>query len=90
MLRRIIDFSKLTDQLLSLLNEKFPEGIDDDAVFSIENSKGERLSVVEVRDEENIFLVKVNAKMEAAMEDFDEDVGEPEPDEVIGDGELDD
>jgi DNA-directed RNA polymerase subunit delta len=73
MIRRIIDYSKLTDEVLSLLSIKFPEGIDEDAIFTIENSKGERLRVVEVRDEESIFLVKVSTKMEAAIENFEED-----------------
>lgn len=73
MLRRIVDFAKLTDEVLSLLVEKFPEGIDEDEIFSIQNAKGELIRVVEVRDEENIFLVKVSSRMEAAMEDFEEE-----------------
>ena len=83
MLRRIIDFAKLTDEVIALLVQKYPEGIDEDDIFSIQNGQGHFIRVVEVKDESNIYLVKVSSKLDEVMEDFDEDeLGSADPDEL--------
>jgi len=73
MKRIIVDFKKLTPEILSMLVEKYPDGYDDDAVISFRNAANELVEAVEVRTEETIYLVKVSSKLENSMANFDED-----------------
>lgn len=73
MKRVIVDFKKLTPEILSLLVEKYPFGYDDDDIISFKNTKGELVEAVEVRSESDIYLVKVSAKLVNTMANFDED-----------------
>lgn len=73
MKRIIVDFKKLTPEILSLLVEKYPYGYDDDDIIKFKNLKGELIEAVEVRSEEDIYLVKVSSKLVNTMANFDED-----------------
>lgn len=73
MKRIIVDFKKLTPEILSLLVEKYPDSYDDDAVIKFKNAKNETVEAVEVRTEDTIYLVKVSAKLEVSMANYDED-----------------
>lgn len=73
MKRIIVDFKKLTPEILKLLVEKYPDGYDDLNIISFKNAKGETVEAVEVRTEETIYLVKVSTKLERTMEKYDED-----------------
>ncbi|MFC6860859.1 hypothetical protein [Zunongwangia atlantica] len=73
MKRVIVDFKKLTPEILSLLVEKYPDGYDDDHIISFKNAKGETVDAVEVRTEDAIYLVKVSTRLENTMANFDED-----------------
>ena len=73
MKRVIVDFKKLTPEILSLLVEKYPYGYDDDDIITFKNTKGELIEAVEVRSESDIYLVKVSAKLVNTMANFDED-----------------
>lgn len=73
MKRIIVDFKKLTPEILSLLVEKYPDGYDDDHVITFKNAKNERIEAVEVRTEDSIYLVKVSSRLEVSMANFDED-----------------
>lgn len=73
MKRIIVDFKKLTPEILSLLVEKYPDGYDDVHVISFKNAKNEKIKAVEVRTEDTIYLVKVSQKLETSMENFDEE-----------------
>jgi hypothetical protein len=81
MKRIILDYSKLTDEVLDLLVEKFPDGYDYDDVISFKNIKGEIVEAVEVKTDDTIYLVKVSAKLENSMEDHDSDDDEVDDDE---------
>ena len=78
MRRVIVEFKKLNDEIMNLLVEKFPYGYDDDDIITFKNTLGEQIEAVEVRTEDTIYLVKVGKRLQAAMEDFEED----EDDEV--------
>jgi hypothetical protein len=78
MKRVIVDFKKLTPEILSLLVEKYPFGYDDEDIISFKNLKGEIVEAVEVRNEEDIYLVKVSSKLVNSMANFIEDDYEPE------------
>jgi len=78
MKRVIVDYKKLTPEILSLLVEKYPDGYDDKHIITFKNSKNEKIEAVEVRTEDTIYLVKISAKLEVSMADFDEDDYEDE------------
>lgn len=73
MKRIIVDFKKLTPEIVSLLVEKYPDGYDDDQVITFKNAKNETVEAVEVRTEDTVFLVKVSSHLETTMANFDED-----------------
>nr|WP_321221901.1 hypothetical protein [uncultured Psychroserpens sp.] len=71
--RVIVDFKKLTPEILALLVEKYPDGYDDDNIISFKNAKNETVEAVEVITEDTKYLVKVSTKLELTMENYDED-----------------
>lgn len=73
MKRIIVDYSKLTNEILTLLVEKFPDGYDDSNIIRFRNAKDEMIEAVEVRTEDTIYLVKVSTKLASRIENFDED-----------------
>ncbi len=73
MKRVIVDFKKLTPEILSLLVEKYPYGYDDDDIIRFSNSRNEKIEAVEVRTEDSIYLVKVSSKLVDYMASFDLD-----------------
>ncbi|MBK5192276.1 MAG: hypothetical protein JJE07_03535 [Flavobacteriaceae bacterium] len=73
MKRVIVDYKKLTPEILSLLVEKYPDGYDDDQIISFRNAKNEKIEAVEVRTEDSIYLVKISTRLENTMANYDED-----------------
>ncbi len=73
MRRIIVDYAKLTGDILNLLVEKFPDGYDDSDIIRFRNAQNELIEAVEVRTEDTIYLVKVSTKLASRMEKFDED-----------------
>ncbi|MEN9489168.1 MAG: hypothetical protein RL494_1433 [Bacteroidota bacterium] len=73
MKRVIVDYSKLTGEILNLLVEKFPDGYDDSNIIRFKNAKNETIEAVEVRTEDTIFLVKISTKLSDRIINYDED-----------------
>ncbi|WP_423818941.1 hypothetical protein V5739_15615 [Salinimicrobium sp. TIG7-5_MAKvit] len=73
MKRIIVDYKKLTPEILGLLVEKYPDGYDDDQIISFKNAKNETVEAVEVRTEDSIYLVKVSTRLENSMANYDEE-----------------
>lgn len=73
MKRIIVDYAKLTGDILNLLVEKFPEGYDDSDIIRFRNAQNELVEAVEVRTEDTIYLVKVSTKLASRMEKFEEE-----------------
>ena len=71
--RVIVDFKKLTPEVLKLLVERYPDGYDDRNIIYFRNDQGERIEAVEVLTEDTKYLVKISAKLEYTMENYDED-----------------
>ncbi|SMC36373.1 hypothetical protein [Cellulophaga tyrosinoxydans] len=98
--RVIVDFKKLTPEVLKLLVEKYPDGYDDLNIISFKNAQGERIEAVEVTTEDTKYLVKISAKLETTMANYDEDDYEDfddddpdaivDPDIIPEDGDMDD
>jgi hypothetical protein len=80
MKRVIVDYAKLTNEILNLLVERFPDGYDDSDIIRFRNAKNELIEAVEVRTEDTIYLVKVSTKLADRIENYDED---DEIDDVI-------
>ena len=73
MKRIIVDYSKLTNEILNLLVERFPDGYDDSNIIRFKNAQNELIEAVEVRTEDTIYLVKVSTKLASRLEKFDDD-----------------
>ncbi len=73
MRRVIVDYAKLTSDILNLLVEKFPDGYDDSDIIRFRNAQNELVEAVEVRTEDTIYLVKVSTKLATRMEKFEDE-----------------
>ncbi|MBT6882042.1 MAG: hypothetical protein HOA34_06485 [Flavobacterium sp.] len=73
MKRVIVDYSKLTINILNILIEKYPDGYDHTNIIKFKNSKAETISAVEVKTDDTIYLVKISSQLEKTMEDFLDD-----------------
>lgn len=71
--RVIVDFRKLTPEILALLVEKYPDGYDDDNIITFKNANNEIVEAVEVTTKDTKYLVKVSTKLQVTMENYDED-----------------
>ena len=84
--RIIVDFKKLTPEILGMLVEKYPDGYDDDHVITFKNANNETIEAVEVITDDTKYLVKVSTKLEVTMENYDEedyeDYDDDDPDAV--------
>ncbi|SFR34668.1 hypothetical protein SAMN04490243_0867 [Robiginitalea myxolifaciens] len=91
--RVIVDFKKLTPEVLRLLVEEYPDGYDDADIISFRNAQGERIEAVEVLTEDTKYLVKISAKLEHTMANYDEedyeDYDDDDPDAISDDFEVD-
>ncbi len=73
MKRVIVDYAKLTHEILNLLVERFPDGYDDSNIIRFRNARNELIEAVEVKTEDTIYLVKVSTKLADRIENYDED-----------------
>lgn len=73
MKRIIVDYAKLTHEILNLLVDKFPDCYDDSNIIRFKNAQNELVEAVEVRTEDTIYLVKVSTKLADRIENYDED-----------------
>ncbi|HUH25825.1 MAG TPA: hypothetical protein VLY87_04315 [Flavobacterium sp.] len=89
MKRIIVDYAKLTNEILALLVEKFPDGYDDSDIIRFTNAKGEMVEAVEVSADDTIYLVKVSTKLQDRIESFEEDEEDVIPDDNINVKDID-
>ncbi|WP_299527027.1 hypothetical protein [uncultured Lutibacter sp.] len=73
MKRVIVDYAKLTSDILDLLVEKFPTGYGYKDIITFKNAKDETVRAVEVTTEDTTYLVKISLKLEETMEEYDSD-----------------
>ncbi|WP_066218013.1 hypothetical protein [Formosa haliotis] len=67
----IVDYKKLTPEILSTLTEKFPDGYSDNDIIKFDNHRNETIEAVEVKTDDAIYLVKVSCKLHYTMAKFD-------------------
>jgi hypothetical protein len=87
MKRIIVDYKKLTSEILNLLVEKFPDGYGIRDIIRFTNHKGQYVEAVEVATEDTIYLVKISDELVDSMENFYEE--EEEEDIIERDLEID-
>lgn len=73
MKRIIVDYNKLTTEILNLLVEKFPDGYGIRDVVKFTNHKGQYIEAVEVSTNDTIYLVKISDELVGSMENHEED-----------------
>lgn len=78
--RVIVDYKKLTHDILDLLVTKYPDGYDEDNIITFKNAQNEVVECVEVRTNDTVYLVKISKRLVAAMEDFDPDEDQDDDD----------
>jgi hypothetical protein len=71
--RVIVDFKKLTPEILAMVVEKYPDGYDDRHIIKFKNATNQTIQAVEIITEDTKYLVKISARLEKVMEDYDED-----------------
>ena len=67
MQRIIVDYKKLTPEILTLLTEKFPDGYGDRDIIVFDDHHNQTIEAVEVKTENTIYLVKVSSKLHYTM-----------------------
>jgi hypothetical protein len=71
--RKIVDYKKLTPEILSLLVDRYPDGYDDNHIITFKNANNDTIEAVEVRTDDTIYLVKVSSRLVSSMANYDED-----------------
>ena len=71
MKRIIIDYKKLTPDILNLLVTKFPDGYGDNDIIVFDNHKNETIEAVQVETQDAIYLVKIGSKLRYSMLNHD-------------------
>lgn len=73
MKRIIVDYTKLTQEILDLLVEKYPDGYEEIDIIRFKNIQNELIEAVEVRTDDTIYLVKISKKLQDRMVNYDDD-----------------
>ena len=60
MKRVIKDYSSVTPEQAALIQEKFPNGFENEHLVSFTTPKGEYIKALEIRTEDTIYLFKID------------------------------
>lgn len=89
MLRKIVDYKNISNEILEKLVALYPYGYSDDDIITFRNAKNEVIEAVRVDTPEIVYLVKVGNRLVKVMEDFNEDNDDVEDNEETNNEELD-
>lgn len=67
----IVDYKKITPEILTKLTEKFPDGYNDRDIIKFDNHQNETIEAVEITVNNTIYLIKVSCKLHYTMTNFD-------------------
>lgn len=70
--RAIVDYKNITQDLMQLLSETYPDGFDGETIY-FTNAKGERVEAVPIETEDTKYLVKISAQLVTKFENYQED-----------------
>lgn len=74
MLRKLVDYKKLSHEVAALLIETYPHGYGDSDIIAFKNMHGEMIEAVEVKTEEIIYLVKISKSLSNFIANFDDSI----------------
>ena len=74
MLRKIVDYKKLSHELAALLIETYPDGYGDDDIIVFKNLQGETVEAVELKTEDTIYLVKISRSLADFISNFEDTI----------------
>ena len=86
MKKAIIDYKKVTPELLQLLQERYPGGYRDRDIIKFDDHHNNTIEAVEVKTAETIYLVKVSTKLHYTMTNIgteSDDLEEIIPDDIV-------
>jgi len=69
----IVDYKKLTPEILNLLVEKFPDGYGIRNIVKFTDHKGHYIEAVEVSTVDTKYLVKISNELVDSMENHEEE-----------------
>lgn len=91
MKRLIVDYKKLSEKILNLLDSQYPFGYDDDDIIEFKLASGEIAEAIEVRSEDTVYLIKVGSKLTQIIKHNEKNNFEKEDDFVdLKDDNIDD
>lgn len=91
MKRLIVDYKKLTKDILDLLVSQYPYGFDDeDDIIEFTSASGEIVKSVKVNAEDTIYLVKIGSKLQQAIKQHEDTIFEEEDDFIDFDNPIND
>ncbi|WP_298420823.1 hypothetical protein [uncultured Kordia sp.] len=67
MRKAIIDYKKVTPEILQLLQERYPGGYRDRDIVIFDDHHNNTIEAVEVKTTDTIYLVKVSSKLHYTM-----------------------
>ena len=70
MRRIIVDYKKLTNEILKMISERYPDGYTDNDIIVFRNKDNEIIEAIEVKTDDTIYLVKVGKKLADSLEDY--------------------
>lgn len=82
MKRLIVDYKKLSEKILNLLDSQYPFGYDDDDIIKFKLASGEIAEAIEVRSEDTVYLIKVGSKLTQIIKQNEKNNFEKEDDFV--------
>ncbi|MBO0593799.1 hypothetical protein I2486_20550 [Cellulophaga sp. E16_2] len=74
MLRKIVDYKKLSHEVAVLLIESYPHGYGDSDIIEFKNMHGELIEAVEVKTKDIIYLVKISKSLSNFIANFDDNI----------------
>ncbi len=74
MLRKIVDYKKLSHDMAALLIETYPDGYGDEDIIEFRNASGEIVEAVELRTEEVVYLVKISKSLAHFISNFEDSI----------------
>jgi len=72
MLRKLVDYKKLSHEVAARLIEMYPYGYGDEDIIMFKNVHGEIIEAVEVKTEDTIYLVKISKSLANFISNFED------------------
>jgi hypothetical protein len=74
MLRKLVDYKKLSHEVAARLIELYPYGYGDEDIIMFKNIHGEIIEAVEVKTPDTIYLVKISKSLANFISNFEDNM----------------